>query len=75
MSANLGEKEAEVAAQALLEEASVKGSNQLYTEYESSTTPVSAHFSWIPTYDNDIVKNWLLSNEITQIRINFEFSA
>jgi hypothetical protein len=37
------------------------GSNVLYTEYPAGTVLPNAHFSWVPTYENQEVINWLYS--------------
>ncbi|MBS4204216.1 prolyl oligopeptidase family serine peptidase [Lederbergia citrea] len=59
---NLERQAANQAAQQLLNKALDNDSHTLYTEFLRGTTPINSHFSWIPTYENDIVKDWLFTN-------------
>ena len=34
-------------------------SHVLFTSYTAGTTPVSPHFAWAQTYENDVVIDWL----------------
>ncbi|MGC5225368.1 alpha/beta hydrolase-fold protein [Micromonospora sp. DT81.3] len=51
---------AEAQALALTAQAEATGSHVLFTTYTAGTTPVSSHASWIPTFSNDVVLDWLL---------------
>lgn len=35
------------------------GSKHIFTTYPAGTTPVFSHGSWIPTYTNDVIIDWL----------------
>jgi predicted peptidase len=35
------------------------GSKHIFTTFPAGTTPVFSHGSWIPTYSNDVIINWL----------------
>jgi predicted peptidase len=59
---NLPEDEAEARAAALLAQARAIGSHTLFTTYTTGTTPGSPHWSWVPTYLNDVMIDWLYSN-------------
>jgi predicted peptidase len=59
---NLPEAEAEARAAALLAQARGIGSHTLFTTYTTGTTPGNAHWSWVPTYLNDVMIDWLYSN-------------
>ncbi|PZF86666.1 PHB depolymerase family esterase [Jiangella anatolica] len=39
--------------------ASAAGSRHLFTTFPASTTPLFSHGSWIPTYTNDTILDWL----------------
>ncbi len=43
-------------------EAKAKGTNVLYTEYVPGTVLPSAHWSWMTTFSNDVVRDWLFSH-------------
>ena len=45
--------------------AAAAGSVHLFTAFDPGSTPVSDHHSWIPTYGNDEVLDWLLSHRRT----------
>ena len=40
------------------------GSHTLLTTYSAGTTPVSAHWSWVPTYLNDVMIDWLFAQDL-----------
>ncbi|MDQ7903689.1 hypothetical protein RB614_04055 [Phytohabitans sp. ZYX-F-186] len=48
-------------AAALWRQAVRGGGDHLFTTYPAGTTPVSGHHSWIPTYSNPVVLDWLFS--------------
>ncbi len=58
---NLDQVEANKAAQSLVDQAKATGSHTLYTEFTAETTPIFNHFSWIPTYENEVVRDWLFA--------------
>nr|WP_231134637.1 cellulose binding domain-containing protein [Motilibacter deserti] len=60
---NLPEPEADARALALWQQAQAAGSHTLFTTYAAGTTPVSAHWSWVPTYLNDTMIDWLYAQE------------
>ena len=60
---NLADAAAEAEARALLATARRAGSHTLFTTFPAGTTPLNAHFSWIPTYLNDAMIDWLYSQE------------
>ncbi len=35
------------------------GSNHIFTTFPAGTTPLFSHGSWIPTYTNDVIIDWL----------------
>jgi predicted peptidase len=37
------------------------GSKHLFTTFPAGTTPLFSHGSWIPTYPNDVILDWLLA--------------
>ncbi|MFB9828640.1 prolyl oligopeptidase family serine peptidase [Lederbergia wuyishanensis] len=59
---NLGIDAANAAAQQLVNKAKDTGSHTLYSEFTRGTTPINGHFAWIPTYENNVMKNWLFTN-------------
>ncbi|MBW8349613.1 prolyl oligopeptidase family serine peptidase [Bacillus sp. IITD106] len=59
---NLSRDAANEAAQQLLNTAIATGSHTLYSEYIRGTTPINGHFAWVPTYENDVLRNWLFTN-------------
>ncbi|UZN04337.1 prolyl oligopeptidase family serine peptidase [Cellulomonas sp. S1-8] len=61
--ANLPDAENEARAQAQWDRARAEGSHTLFTAWTAGTTPVNAHFAWVPTYSNDIMVDWLYSHE------------
>jgi predicted peptidase len=61
---NLPEREAEAEALRLWAQAEGNGSHVLFTTYTAGTTPVSAHWSWVPTYVNDVMIDWLFSQDL-----------
>jgi predicted peptidase len=61
---NLAEPAAEAEASRLWAQAEADGSHVLFTTYTAGTTPVSAHWSWVPTYLNDVMIDWLFSQDL-----------
>lgn len=53
--------ELEAAAAEALGRAHAEGSKHLFTKLPAGTTPVFAHGSWIPTYTNDVIIDWLFA--------------
>jgi predicted peptidase len=60
--ANLDDRAAEARARRLLRQARRDHSHTLFTSYTPGTTPVNSHQSWIPTYQNDVIIDWLYSH-------------
>jgi predicted peptidase len=60
--ANLDDQAAEARARQLWRQARRNHSHTLLTSYTPGTTPVSGHQSWIPTYQNDVMIDWLYSH-------------
>jgi predicted peptidase len=58
---NLPERTAEAEARRLWRTAERNDSHILFTTYAAGTTPVNAHWSWVPTYSNDVMLDWLFS--------------
>ncbi|AEM83673.1 PHB depolymerase family esterase [Streptomyces violaceusniger] len=56
---DLPKAEFEARSRALLNRARRTGSHALFTSYTPGTTPVSPHFAWAQTYENDVVIDWL----------------
>ncbi|NEW69188.1 phospholipase [Streptomyces rapamycinicus] len=56
---DLPKAEFEARSRALLHRARRAGSHVLFTSYTPGTTPVSPHFAWAQTYENDVVIDWL----------------
>ena len=61
--ANAPQAEQDAAAQAAVDEATERGSSHLFTTFPEGTTPVMPHFSWVPTYSNTVVLDWLFAQE------------
>src|SRR5690625_165440 len=61
--ANAPHAEQDAAAQAAVDEATERGSRHLFTTFPEGTTPVMPHFSWVPTYSNTVVLDWLFAQE------------
>ena len=61
--ANLDDQAAEARARRLWRQARRNQSHTLLTSYTPDTTPVSGHQSWIPTYQNDVMIDWLYSHK------------
>ena len=61
--ANLDDQAAEARARQLWRQARRNQSHTLLTSYTPGTTPVSGHQSWIPTYQNDVMIDWLYSHK------------
>jgi predicted peptidase len=60
--ANLDDQAAEARARRLWRRARRNHSHTLLTSYTPGTTPVNGHQSWIPTYQNDVMIDWLYSH-------------
>ncbi|QLH19406.1 PHB depolymerase family esterase [Streptomyces sp. Rer75] len=58
---DLPKAEFEARSRALLKRARQAGSHVLFTSYTPGTTPVSPHFAWAQTYENDVVIDWLFN--------------
>jgi predicted peptidase len=65
--ANLDDQAAEAEARRLLRTARRNNSHTLLTTYTAGTTPVSGHQSWIPTYLNDVMIDWLFSQQLSPV--------
>jgi predicted peptidase len=57
------DRAAEAAARRLLARARATGSHTLFTTYTPGTVAVNAHFSWGPTYETDVMLDWLFAQE------------
>jgi predicted peptidase len=57
----LPDAEQEALAAAALTAAQADGSEHLFTTFSAGTTPLFDHGSWIPTYTNDIMIDWLFA--------------
>ncbi len=57
--ANLDVRTNDAYAKALWQDAKAKKSHTLFTTFNAGTTPVMAHFSWVPTYQNAVMLDWL----------------
>jgi predicted peptidase len=64
--ANLPDRAAEAEALRLWAQADTNGSHTLFTTYQAGTTPVSAHWSWVPTYLNDVMIDWLFDQDLQE---------
>ncbi|MFI7066750.1 hypothetical protein ACIBL3_37525 [Kribbella sp. NPDC050124] len=51
----------EASAAAAVKRARAQGSKHLFTTLPKGTTPVFPHGSWIPTYTNDVIIDWLFA--------------
>lgn len=51
----------EARSRELLRQARATRSHVLFTSYIPGTTPVSPHFAWAQTYENDVVVDWLFA--------------
>ena len=58
---NLSRGDNNAAAQKLWKIATQMSSHILFTTYIDGTTPVNAHWSWVPTYENNVMKEWLFA--------------
>jgi predicted peptidase len=56
---NLDKDAAEEAARSQVAAAAETGSHTLFTTFTAGTTPFNPHFSWVPTYSNDVILDWL----------------
>ena len=61
---NLPDRAAEAEALRLWNQADESGSHTLLTAYTPGTTPVNAHWSWVPAYQNDVMIDWLYSQDL-----------
>ena len=61
---DLPDRAAEAEALRLWAQADAKDSHTLLTTYTAGTTPVNAHWSWVPTYLNDVMIDWLFSQDL-----------
>jgi predicted peptidase len=59
--ANLSDAENEANAQAQWDLAERRDSDHLFTTWSAGTTPVNAHFAWVPTFSNATMIDWLFS--------------
>lgn len=59
----LPDAEQENLAKAAAKEAKHSGSEHLFTTIEAGTTPVFSHLSWIPTYNSDVILDWLFDQD------------
>nr|WP_231127132.1 cellulose binding domain-containing protein [Motilibacter aurantiacus] len=62
---NLPVAQADALARAQWDAAQASGSHTLLTAYTRGTTPQNAHWSWVPTYLNTTMLDWLYSQERT----------
>ncbi|WP_380166945.1 hypothetical protein [Jannaschia sp. R86511] len=60
---NLPDAENEARARAQWDAAKAAGAEHLFTTWTAGTTPVNAHFAWVPTYSNAVMLDWLFSHE------------
>jgi predicted peptidase len=60
---NLPDRQAEANALQQWAQAEANDSHALLTAYTAGTTPVSAHWSWVPTYLNDVMLDWLFEQD------------
>ncbi|WP_432570215.1 prolyl oligopeptidase family serine peptidase [Kineococcus sp. SYSU DK005] len=58
---NLPDAENEARARAQWRRAQAVGSHTLFTAFTEGTTPVNPHFSWVPTYSNGVMLDWLFA--------------
>lgn len=61
---NLPELQAEAEALRQYAQAEAAGSHTLLTAFTPGTTPVNAHWSWVPTYLNDVMLDWLFDQDL-----------
>ena len=47
-----------------LAQARAIGSHTLFTTYTTGTTPGNPHWSWVPTYLNDVMLDWLFEQDL-----------
>jgi len=59
----LPDDEQERLAKTALKDAAVTGSQHIFTTIEAGTTPVFNHLSWIPTYSNEVILDWLFAQD------------
>ena len=53
----------EAAARDAIARAEALEARHLYTTYPTGTTPVYAHLSWVPTFGNDAILDWLFAQQ------------
>jgi predicted peptidase len=58
----------EAAAADARRRAAESGSKHIFTTFPAGTTPVFSHGSWIPTYTNDVIVDWLFSQRAAVAR-------
>ncbi|WP_197517562.1 PHB depolymerase family esterase [Microbacterium karelineae] len=51
----------EAAASAARDAAEASGGHHIFTTFPEGTTPLFSHASWIPTYTNDVILDWLFA--------------
>jgi predicted peptidase len=61
---NLPDRQAEAEALRLWAQADANHSHMLLTAFSAGTTPVSAHWSWVPTYLNGVMLDWLFEQDL-----------
>jgi predicted peptidase len=61
---NLPDRQAEAEALRLWAQADTNHSHTLFTTYSAGTTPVNAHWSWVPTYLNGVMLDWLFDQDL-----------
>jgi predicted peptidase len=61
---NLDQEAAEEAARDQVAAAALTDSHTLFTTFTAGTTPFNPHFSWVPTYNNDVILDWLFDQSL-----------
>jgi len=61
---NLPDLAAEAEALRMWAQADANRSHTLLTAYTAGTTPVNAHWSWVPTYLNGVMLDWLFEQDL-----------
>lgn len=57
-------EESEILAQEQWDAAEASGANVLYTEYLAGTTVPNSHWSWRPSFANDVIRDWLFEQQL-----------
>ncbi len=57
-------EESEILAQEQWDAAEESGANILYTEYIAGTTVPNSHWSWRPSFANDVIRDWLFDQQL-----------